>query len=200
MKTNILNFDLRYEIYPTTKEIISFSMFGKHFTNPIEQVVDNGSVPSNLILSLSNPTSAYLMGGEVEVRKQIVNNLTFYSNISVFNSNVEYQGRIRPLQGQSPYIINTGLFYNKNNFSFNVLYNRIGERISAVGFDGYPDIYENARDVIDVTVQYKTKKIDFKLGAIDILGQNSKFYQNNNRNLITTNNEQNINISINYKL
>ena len=97
---DILNFDLRYEIYPTTKEIISFSMFGKHFTNPIEQVVDNGSVPSNLILSLSNPTSAYLMGGEVEVRKQIVNNLTFYSNISVFNSNVEYQGRIRPLQGQ----------------------------------------------------------------------------------------------------
>lgn len=200
VKTNILNFDLRYETYPTTKEILSFSVFGKNFTNPIEQVVDNGSVPSNLILTLSNPKTAYLIGGEVEIRKQIINNLTLYTNLSIFKSNVEYQGRVRPLQGQSPYIINTGLFYNKNNFSFNILYNRIGERISAVGFDGYPDIYENARDVIDITLQYKTKKIDFKVGAIDILGQDSKFYQNNNRNLITTNNEQTINISINYKL
>lgn len=200
IKTNIINLDLRYEIFPSSKEIISFSVFGKNFKNPIEQVVDNGSVPSNLVLTLSNPNSAYIIGGEIEIRKQILNHFTLYSNLSVFKSNVEYQNRVRPLQGQSPYIINTGLFYNKNNFSLNVLYNRIGERISAVGFQGYPDIYENARDVLDLTLQYKTKRVDYKIGISDLFGQDSKFYQNNNRNLIRTNNEQTINITINYKL
>ena len=72
---------------------------------------------------------------------------------------------------------------------------------SAVGFQGYPDIYENARDVIDMTVQYQTKKMSIKFGVSDLLGQYSKFYQNNQqRVLIKTNNEQTINLTINYKL
>jgi len=200
-RTQITNIDLRYEIYPTSKEIITISTFYKRFTNPIEQVVDNGSVPSNLILTLSNPNIATIYGGELEIRKSINNNFTIYSNLSYFKSEVNIQGRTRQLQGQSPYIINTGLFYTKGKYSVNMFYNRIGERISAVGFQGYPDIYENARDVIDITVQYQTKKISIKFGVSDLLGQYSKFYQNNqDRTLIKTNNEQTINLTINYKL
>jgi len=201
IRTQVTNLDLRYEIYPSTKELITFSTFYKKFNNPIEQIVDNGSVPSNLILTLSNPKEANLFGCEIEVRKNVSKNLSIYSNLSLFNSTVKVQGRVRPLQGQSPYIVNTGLFYSKNNFSANLLYNRIGERISAVGFDGYPDIYENARDVFDFTLQYQTKKITFKLSASDLLGQNSKFYQTNqSRTLINSNNETTINLTINYKL
>lgn len=201
LRTQITNVDLRYEIYPSTKEIITFSTFYKRFTNPIEQIVDNGSVPSNLILTLSNPNLATIYGGELEIRKLINNNFTIYSNLSYFKSEVNVQGRTRQLQGQSPYIINTGLFYTKGKYSVNMFYNRIGKRISAVGFQGYPDIYENARDVIDMTVQYQTKKMSIKLGVSDLLGQYSKFYQNNqSRTLIKTNNEQTINLTINYKL
>lgn len=200
-RTQITNIDLRYEIYPTTKEIITFSTFYKRFVKPIEQIVDNGSVPSNLILTLSNPNLATIYGGELEIRKSINNNFTIYSNLSYFKSEVNIQGRTRQLQGQSPYIINTGLFYTKGKYSVNMFYNRIGERISAVGFQGYPDIYENARDVIDMTVQYQTKKMSIKFGVSDLLGQHSKFYQNNQqRVLIKTNNEQTINLTINYKL
>ena len=200
-RTQITNIDLRYEIYPTSKEIITFSTFYKRFVKPIEQIVDNGSVPSNLILTLSNPNLATIYGGELEIRKSINNNFTIYSNLSYFKSEVNIQGRTRQLQGQSPYIINTGLFYTKGKYSVNMFYNRIGERISAVGFQGYPDIYENARDVIDMTVQYQTKKMSIKFGVSDLLGQYSKFYQNNqDRTLIKTNNEQTINLTINYKL
>ena len=201
LRTEITNFDLRYEIYPSSKEIITFSTFYKKFTNPIEQIVDNGSVPSNLILTLSNPNSATIYGGELEIRKSISNNFTIYTNLSYFKSEVNIQGRTRQLQGQSPYIVNTGLFYTKGNYSINMFYNRIGERISAVGFQGYPDIYENARDVIDMTIQYQTKKMSIKFGVSDLLGQYSRFYQNNqSRTLIKTNNEQTINLTINYKL
>lgn len=199
VKTNIINADLRYEVYPSKKELITVSGFYKHFNNPIEQIVDNGSVPSNLILTLDNTKQAILYGAEFEIRKNIVKNLQFYTNLSYFKSSVTVSSWYRPLQGQSPYIINTGLFYTKDKLSVNFLYNRIGERISAVGFQGYPDIYENARDVIDLTAQYQTKKITIKLAVSDLLGQNSKFYQPN-RTLIQTNNETNINLTINYKI
>lgn len=41
----------------------------------------------------------------------------------------------RPMQGQSPYLINTGLFYNNTEKGWNaaILYNRIGKRIIGVG-------------------------------------------------------------------
>lgn len=201
IRTKITNMDLRYEIFPSSKEIITISTFYKNFTNPIEQVVDNGSVPSNLILTLSNAKEVRLFGMEMEVRKTLNKNLTIYSNLSYFNSKVNMMERTRALQGQSPYIINSGLFYTKNNFSFNLLYNRIGERISAVGFDGYPDIYENARDVVDLTIQYQKNNTTIKMGISDLLSQNSYFYQtNHNRKLINSNNEKIINLTINHKL
>lgn len=199
VRTKVLNSDLRYEIYPSKNEIITVSAFYKYFINPIEQTVDNGSVPSNLILTLSNSPKATLYGGEIEVRKNITKDLQLYSNLSYFKSTVIASSWYRPLQGQSPYIINAGLFYTKDKYSINVLYNRIGERIAAVGFQGYPDIYENARDVLDITAQYETKRTTIKFTLSDLLSQNSRFYQKG-RDLITNNNETNINLTINYKL
>ncbi len=41
-KTDVYNLDLKYEFYPTIGENISFSIFGKNFIRPIEQVVADG--------------------------------------------------------------------------------------------------------------------------------------------------------------
>jgi outer membrane receptor protein involved in Fe transport len=200
-KSKITNVDLRYESFFTPTENFSTSVFFKHFNNPIEQVVANGSSPSNLILSYSNPNQAVLFGGEMELRKKIGEQFTVSTNLSYINSSVTVNGMARPLQGQSPYIINTGVFYTKKNISVSLFYNRIGERISAVGFNGYSDIYENGRDLVDATVQYKTKKMEFKLGLTDLLSQGTILYQKvPNRNLINTINEKTISLSLNYKL
>ena len=200
-KSKITNVDLRYESFFTPTENFSTSVFFKHFDNPIEQVVANGSSPSNLILTYSNPNQAVLFGGEMELRKKIGKQFTVSTNLSYINSSVTVNGIARPLQGQSPYIINTGVFYTKKNISVSLFYNRIGERISAVGFNGYSDIYENGRDLVDATVQYKTKKMEFKLGLTDLLSQGTILYQKvPNRNLINTINEKTISISLNYKL
>jgi outer membrane receptor protein involved in Fe transport len=200
-KSKITNVDLRYESFFTPTENFSTSVFFKHFNNPIEQVVANGSSPSNLILTYSNPNQAVLFGGEMELRKKIGEQFTVSTNLSYINSSVTVNGMTRPLQGQSPYIINTGVFYTKKNISVSLFYNRIGERISAVGFNGYSDIYENGRDLVDATVQYKTKKTEFKLGLTDLLSQGTILYQKvPNRNLINTINEKTISISLNYKL
>ena len=176
------------------------SGFFKHFQNPIEQIVANGSVPSNLILTYSNPKQAINYGVELEYRKSLSRSLSLYTNMSLIKSQVEVNGVVRPLQGQSPYIINTGLYYQHKNISVSFLYNRIGERITAVGFNGYSDIYENSRDLLDATIQYRTNKIEFKLSFTDILSQPTVLYQKTNGDLINTINEKTISISLNYKL
>jgi len=199
-KTNVTNVDLRFERYMSTRENFFVSTFFKHFQNPIEQIVANGSVPSNLILTYSNPKEAITYGAEMEYRKKISNSFNFYTNLSYIHSSVEVNGKVRPLQGQSPYIINTGVYYQNKNLSISLLYNRIGERISAVGFNGYSDIYENSRDLVDATIQYRTDKVEFKLSIGDLLSQPTILYQKTNGDLIKTINEKTISISLNYKL
>ena len=104
------------------------------------------------------------------------------------------------MQGQSNYIVNGGLNLHKESNTINVTYNRVGDRISAVGFQGYSDIFENSRDVVDLVYLRKIKKGEIKLAISDILAQSSKYYQKNRGELIKTNNEQTISLTINLNL
>ena len=190
------NLDLRYEIFPTPGEIFSVSGFYKHFKKPIEQTVDPGSSATNLIFSYDNPEAAQIYGAELDVRKklsfigdgQFWQSLVFSLNAALIKSKVEFEENSgefdpnRPLQGQSPYLFNAGLSYTSaDNWTFTGLFNRIGERIDAVGFaPGYPDIYENARSVVDLQVgkRFAKNKAELKLNVSDLLNQQSVFYQN----------------------
>ena len=197
-KTDIYNVDLKYEWYPNMGENISVSLFGKNFINPIEQIVADGSVPSNLLLTYTNPNSAILYGVELEARKKINGWFDLYTNTSIMNSEVEVNGVKRQLQGQSTYVINGGVNIHKKNETLNITYNRVGDRISAVGFQGYPDIFENSRDVLDITFLHKLPKGEIKLAIGDVFAQSSIFYQKvQNRNLIRTNNEQTVSLTLN---
>ncbi len=200
-KSNIYNLDLKYEFYPKTGENIFVSFFGKNFIKPIEQIVADGSVPSNLLLTYTNPESAILYGMELEFRKKINEWFDFYTNASVMNSRVEVNGVARQLQGQSNYVLNSGINLKRKNNILNLTYNRVGDRISAVGFQGYPDIYENSRDVLDVTLLHKIKSGEIKMSISDLFAQPSIYYQKiSDRNLIKTNNERVVSISININL
>jgi outer membrane receptor protein involved in Fe transport len=199
-KSNIYNVDTKIEFYPKSGESISFGIFGKQFIKPIEQIVADGSVPSNLLLTFMNPDKALVGGLELELRKKINGWFDFYLNSSLINSQVKANKIVRQLQGQSNYIVNSGVNLHKGKNTLNITYNRIGERISAVGFQGYPDIYENSRDVVDVVYLYKLKKGEVKLSIADILAQPSVYYQKPNRQLIKTNNEQTISLTLNLNL
>jgi hypothetical protein len=199
-KSDIYNLDLKYEYYPKSGENISIGVFGKNFIKPIEQIVADGSVPSNLLLTFLNPKSANVYGIELEVRKKINTWLDVYANAALTNSEVKVNGTKRQLQGQSNYVVNSGLNFHKNNNTFNITYNRVGDRISAVGFQGYSDIFENSRDVFDVVYLRKIKKGEIKLSVSDILAQPSVYYQKTKGNLIKTNNEQTVSLTINFNL
>jgi hypothetical protein len=96
----------------------------------------------------------------------------------------------RPLQGQSPYVINTSLFYqnDKLGISSALMYNVIGERIIVAaqlnkGDIVKPDIIEKPRNVIDFTFSKKIgKKTEIKFGIKDILAQDFVTQQTFNYN------------------
>jgi outer membrane receptor for ferrienterochelin and colicin len=197
-KSDIYNVDFKWELYPNAGEIFSVGVFGKKFIKPIEQIVADGSVPSNLALTYTNPPSALVYGLEMEFRKSINSWLDLYSNMALIQSEVKVQGVTRQLQGQSNYALNGGLNFHKDLNTINLTYNRVGDRIASVGFQGYPDIFENSRDVIDIVFLRKFNNGEVKLAVSDILAQPTTFYQKPSRDLIKTNNETSVSLTLNY--
>ncbi len=193
----IYNVDLRHEFYPTPSEMVSIGVFGKFFQNPIEKVARVTS--GDPIFTFENTTSAYSGGVELEARQSlaaiskspIIQRLALTLNASLIMSRVqltEKQGRVqesnRLMQGQSPYIVNTGIFYqdDEHGWSANLLYNVLGKRIFVVGVrDQDPTIYEMPRNVVDFIVSKRIgTHFEAKIGVQDILNQKVRFIQDSN--------------------
>src|SRR5690606_24570178 len=159
----ISNIDLRYEMYPKLGETISFSLFYKHFSNPIETYLQPISGDADYI-GYTNSKSARSIGMEVEVRKTLdfISNTGFFAhttlggNLAYINSVVDLDGfsgsSKRPMVGQSPYLINVSAQYHAQRLGVNatVLYNHIGHRLAYVGNANRLNIYDNGRHLLDV--------------------------------------------------
>jgi outer membrane receptor protein involved in Fe transport len=197
-RATIDNVDLRLEFFPGSGQIISLSGFYKQFTNPIELINRTGTSGAPE-LYYTNVSSVSNFGGEMEIRtnlgfishNKVLDNLTVYTNASLISSEVNLDhfigsGGRRPLQGQSPYIVNCGLFYQtpKKDFNVNLSYNVIGPRIFIVGNVQEPSVWENGRNVIDLqlTKTFKDDKIELKLNIKDILAQDLVYFQDLNGN------------------
>lgn len=181
------NVDLRYEFYPVPGETVTLGTFYKRFKNPIEQTYNEAG--SGLQYTFHNAESANAFGVELDVKKHLdfigLNGLSFVFNGAYIYSRVLFADgsleRDRPMQGQSPYLINTGFFYQNEDagISASVLYNRIGKRIETVGIpkqnpnEDIPDIYEMPRNSLDLSFSKKIGKfVEIKGGIQDLL--NSK--------------------------
>jgi outer membrane receptor for ferrienterochelin and colicin len=109
------------------------------------------------------------------------------SKVNLGASNAATQSDNRPLQGQSPYLVNAGLNYNdtKSKLQLNLLYNVIGKRIYAVGTNFgtlYPDWYELPRNLIDLTFSKAiTENLTIKGGINDLLNQKVLILQDGNQ-------------------
>ena len=191
------NVDLRYEWYPSRGEVISLAAFYKHFDSPIEWVYTM-SGGTDVIYSYANAKAANNYGLELDIRKNLdflgLPDFSWSFNGSLIHSRVKFdKGSVyydRPMQGQSPYLINTGLFYKNERaqLNINLLYNRIGKRIVGVGRTmgsgeadknvRVPDSYEMPRDAFDLTASKKFgKHFEVKFAVRDILNQSVLFKQ-----------------------
>ncbi len=203
LRSQIDNADIRYELFPNAGEIFSGSVFYKHFKNPIESRVTSSGLSQYDVTPYNYP-SAYNIGVEVELRKKlgflgessVLKNTTFYANVayikSVVDDNSIVNAKERPLSGQSNYVINTSLSYTLPNdkLSFNLLYNRIGQRLYLVGEGGGADgsgklgnIFESPRNLLDFQANMNiSKRSSFRLNVKDILNAKYRFYYDQNGN------------------
>ncbi len=192
---NINNVDLRYEYYPNPGEAITIGAFYKGFENPIEAKMDDQSNLDLLIFSYQNAKAASSIGAEFDVRKTLaflgeanwLANTTLGANFTYVHSKVDVSNITgvssdRPLQGQSPYLVNFSALYSdpKSGLGISAMYNRIGQRIAVVGNSTIPTTWENGRDVIDLQLSKSLLKnrAEIKLTVADILNQPTTFYWN----------------------
>jgi outer membrane receptor protein involved in Fe transport len=185
-RTKVSNADLRFELYPRAGELVTAGVFYKHFRNAIEAYF-NQSGPSTSTFNFLNARDAYSYGAEVEVRKKLdavdaLKNFTVAGNLSyIFNEVNDRAAQIkRPMQGQSPYIVNASLQYDLEKAGINttLLFNQIGKRIIYVGNDQVPAIWEHPRPLLDFQIAKKImeKRAEIKLNVSDIFRQRAYFY------------------------
>ena len=191
------NLDLRYEWYPSRGELISLAIFYKHFDSPIEwtYTVAGGT---DLIYSYKNAKSANNYGVELDIRKNLgfigLKDFSWSFNGALIKSKVQFEKgskeEDRPMQGQSPYLINTGIFYKNEPLKMDIalLYNRIGKRIIGVGrSEGstgddsnarVPHSYEMPHNTIDFSLAKKFgEHLELKLNVRDLLAEKIYYKQ-----------------------
>jgi outer membrane receptor protein involved in Fe transport/uncharacterized membrane protein len=162
----IQNYDVRWEWYPNPGEILSLALFGKRFDAPIERVDVATSGEPNV--TFVNAESATNYGVELEMRKGLgflagaLEPLSVFTNATVMSSEIRVgnQGIVsntnndRPMVGQSPYVVNSGLTYSRGETSATLLYNRVGRRITSAGVAPLADNYEQPRDMVDLSLRF----------------------------------------------
>jgi hypothetical protein len=164
----VRNYDARIEVFPGIGEVVAFSYFQKIITGAIEEELLLSGTRTRLFF---NSEHASNHGFELELRKSfgflgsyfnafsITGNYSrIYSAVRVTetvgnSTDTRYVDATRPMQGQSPYMINLSLLFTEPTLgtSVSILYNTSGRRLHTIGFLA-SDIYEEARDMVDLSV------------------------------------------------
>lgn len=192
----IANYDLRYEWYPSQGEMVSIAGFYKKFRNPMETFLRKSGTTYDYFIY--NTEEASSSGVEIDVRKRFdefenagslfrfLKDMTVVFNTSLIKSEINTSQQeftrdtIRVMSGQSPYIVNLGLFYNNPDTKWDISlnYNVVGKRIAYVGTPETPHTWELPRNALDLTIQKTIReKIQIKAGFKDLLNEEVRFVQ-----------------------
>ena len=199
-RTLITNYDLRWEWFVRPGEIFAVSGFYKDFSDPIERVLRN--VGEGRFVGFQNVDAATVYGAEFEARKRldalttnrILGRISIGGNLSLVQSTVDIPEEemalilasdpdadaSRQLVGQSPYLVNLNAVYEnlETGTAIGLYYTIFGNRLLAVNEGATPDVYEEARADLDLTISRKVSR-DFrmKLSAKNLLGTDMRQVQ-----------------------
>ena len=173
-RTLITNIDFRWEMFARAGEILAVSAFYKSFEDPIERVLRN--VGEGRFVSFQNVDHARVYGAEFEARKRlnswtslpVLKHLSIGGNFSLVRSFVDIPEEemiiirasdpnartTRSLEGQSPFLLNLSTSYE--NYSrglvIGLYYTVFGDRLLSVTEGATPDVFEKARNDLDLTI------------------------------------------------
>jgi TonB-dependent receptor len=165
-RTLIQNADVRWEWYPNPGEALSVAVFAKRFDDPIERTYRGTS--GTRITSFENARSAVNYGMELDARKGLGSlserlvGVSIFSNVTLMESEIDLANvaagsfeENRAMVGQAPYVVNTGVSYvsESGRLSATVLYNVVGRRIFSASLRPLPDVFEEARNIVDASLR-----------------------------------------------
>ena len=163
-RTRIRNLDARWEWYPNAGEVVSLGVFAKDFENPIERIYRGTS--GTRLITFVNADGASNYGLEIELRKQLGTLTDVLEPLSIFTNATLMQSEIRlpegassnpdrAMVGQAPYVVNAGVTWASATgaTSATVLYNIVGKRIHSASEAPLPEIFEHARNVLDLSLR-----------------------------------------------
>lgn len=196
------NIDLKYEYFPTNRELVAVNLFAKRIDNPIERSFRTSGNSNGVAITFYNAKKADLLGLELEGVislsriSEALSKFSFGANATFMYTNVERspeqlqleqpagftedQLNKRGLQGAAPYTINADLKYeikkrNSFNRTLSVVYNVSGSKIFAVGSSGADNFYERPFNQVDFVYQEQlTKNWNIKFGIQNILNNQYK--------------------------
>jgi outer membrane receptor protein involved in Fe transport len=184
-RTRIANYDMRWEWYPQTGEVLSVGLFAKKFDLPIERVYRAAGSGTRTVF-YTNAKDADNLGIELEARKNLnfiadaLAPFSLFSNLTVMKSKIHLftdtqasaTNLSRAMVGQAPYVVNAGFTYASigGATSATLLFNRVGDRIDAAGDSPLPDVVELARNVLDFSIRLGlTESLGFRADAKNLL-------------------------------
>lgn len=188
-RTLIHNFDLRWELFPSTRELVSVSAFYKDFANPIEMIIN--PLAPNIEGNYRNVPKAQLFGVEFEFRKNldfilpVLRDFRASGNLTLIQSQLDIAPdelaqirslnpdaeATRPMFGQSPYTVNGELAYINDSIGLNtsLSFNVFGARIAAVSRGGTPNVYEQPRPTLDFSIAKRLGPVELRFRARNLL-------------------------------
>lgn len=196
--TTIESYDARWELFPTPGEVFALSLFRKALPRPIESSLQGAG--GNKIKSPVNGRDGTLKGFELEARaglSKLTRRLDRFSGSANY-SRVSSKARLRaaiddagmpiyteaPLQGQSSYSLNVGLYYDDGSLLDGaLLLGSFGKRLSERGVSGtpgapLPDVYEYPPLSVDMTLGCKVGRgLRAKLAVENVLERGTEFRQ-----------------------
>ncbi len=184
----IRNYDVRVEAFPNTGEVLAVSYFYKDLEDAIEERLV--PTPERYMRTWFNSPDGKNYGWEFEVRKSLgfvtkyLERFSVAGNYTRVTSAVEYEDArtdalgnavittaTRVMQGQAPWTANLSLLFSEPYWgtSVNVLFNKVGRRIDAVGDTRDEDVYEEPREVVDLAINQRVfERWDVKFSARNI--------------------------------
>lgn len=183
------NLDLKWEMFPKSEELISFTVFGKYIVDPINEV--NLASSTNDISFVNIGDSGYVYGAEVEARKNIINiegektnKLSAGINISYMKTSQELDGdKVRNetngrlnlnltdetsgFTGASDLLLNADLSYAKDwkndmGIMATVAYSYYSDRLYALGIEQKGNLVDKGMGTLDFIFK---SKLSQKLGV-----------------------------------
>jgi len=187
--TRISSYDIRWEWYPSTTESVSFGVFQKIYTDPVERSFI-GLAGGGMLRTLQNAKSAEVTGMEGGFRLRLgrehtlLNHFYIAGNIAFLDSSVTLTGEgvatstDRSLQGQADQVFNVETGYDGKRHDATVIINEVGGRLDKAGAFGVPDTYQDPVTRLDVIYVYQwNKSLSVKCKATNFLNPRIRFVQ-----------------------